>query len=91
MLICFIIIISLIAVAFKCIDRKNKNANDPNIEIEKTVSEIIVTEKVVIDHRYNFKLVHAKAPEKDLLIYISDANSPDVTADYTKKFAEFCQ
>ena len=78
-LISFIIVSSLIAVAIKCLsDRKNKNANDPNI----------VTDKIVIDHRYNFKLVHAKEPEKGLLIYISDANSPAVTANYTQKFAE---
>ncbi|MES2823653.1 MAG: AcvB/VirJ family lysyl-phosphatidylglycerol hydrolase [Pseudomonadota bacterium] len=49
--------------------------------------EKIISEEILISE-YTFTSVHAKSAEKGLLIYISDASSPAIAANYALKFAE---
>ncbi|MES2676401.1 MAG: AcvB/VirJ family lysyl-phosphatidylglycerol hydrolase [Pseudomonadota bacterium] len=49
--------------------------------------EKIISEPILVNG-YAFNSFHGQSPEKGLLIYISDANSPAIAASYALKFAE---
>lgn len=60
----------------------------PNGKNILTNNAKITSETIVVNHQYTFKSVHGQSPKKGLLIYISDASSPAITANYALKFAE---
>jgi type IV secretory pathway VirJ component len=78
-LVMIVISVVFILITLKSINYRNTiSANDFTI----------TTEKIIVGHQYTVNTFHARAPEKGLIVYISDANPPILAIDYAKKFAE---